>query len=260
MTVPRVLVSDEQLAAGHVELSGEKAHYLCRVLRLRRGDHFRVFTARGDELEAEITQIGYRRVSARLLGPVEEPDADPKHSVCVALAVLKGRAMDWAVQKLAEVGAQTIIPVISERVVVTLRDAEGKGKRWQQIAFEAARQSRRRRMPEVLPVASLTQVRDEIGKAAQRVWLLLDPDARDAVSVPEALAEAQSAALIVGPEGDLTDDEKQSLTDAGAKPVYLGPRILRAETAAVVACALALYALGELGPPGRPPTVQDGEL
>lgn len=252
MTVPRVLVSAEQLASGQIELSGAQAHYLGHVLRLGRGDRFCVFTTEGDEKEAEVIQVGYRRVSARLLGPAEVPQADPQHSIWVALAVLKGSAMDWALQKLAEVGAEAIIPLFPERVVVKRHDAENKIRRWQRIASEAARQSRRRRMPKVMPVAAVFEIADMMSAGPQERWLLLDPDAEDAVSVPEALAGAESAGLIIGPEGDLTDEEKRFLVQAGARPVYLGPRVLRAETAALVACALALYALGELGPPRRP--------
>lgn len=245
-------MSFEQILAGQIELSGEKARYLCRVLRLKPGDRFRVFTAMGDELEAEVTQVGYRRLSAKLLGPADVPDADPKHDVTVALAVLKGSAMDWAIYKLAELGAHAVIPLTTSRVVVHPRDWEAKAERWQEIACEAARKSGRRRCPEVWPVTFLASIAAFIPDSEPDWWLLLDPDAKNAVSVPEAIAGKDGASLIIGPEGDLTDEEKQFLVEAGARPVYLGPRILRAETAAVVACALALYALGDLGPPQPP--------
>jgi 16S rRNA (uracil1498-N3)-methyltransferase len=249
MTTPRVPVSAEQLTSGQIELAGEKAHYLCQVLRLKPGARFFVFTKEGQEAEAEITRVGYRRVVAKVLGPAASSDADPRHPVCVVLAVLKGSAMDWAVQKLAEVGAWTIIPMISQRVVVRAEDWQAKVERWQEIASEAARRSGRCRGPEVVPVVPISKIGAVIADASKDRWLLLDPDAQDAASVPEALSGASSAGLIIGPEGDLTDEEKKVLVETGARPVYLGPRVLRAETAAVVACALALYALGDLGPP-----------
>ncbi|MCX7597557.1 MAG: 16S rRNA (uracil(1498)-N(3))-methyltransferase [Armatimonadetes bacterium] len=250
MTVPRLLVPAERLASGEMELTGAEARYLARVLRLGPGERFRVFTAEGDELEAEITQLSYRRVTARLLGPANVPDTDPKHDVTVALAILKGNAMDWAIQKLAEVGARAIIPLSTERVVVRASDWQEKTARWQEIASEAARKSGRRRPPEVRPVTPVAFLPEQFQDCWRHPWLLLDPDAKDAMSVPKAVADADAAGLIIGPEGDLTDEEKRLLLEGGARPVYLGPRVLRAETAAVVACALALYALGELGPAG----------
>lgn len=255
MTEPRILVGAADLERGEVELRGDDAHYLLRVLRLRTGEGFRAFTGEGAEVEMEIIETGREGLRARVVG-VLDASTEPAHEVEMALAVLKGDAMTWAVQKVVEVGASRIRPVLAERVVVRGGPKEwaAKRRRWQQVSQQAARQCRRARVPEVVAPARVGELAAvvhadsaRVGQDMPRRWLLLDPETAADRSVAAALAGSEAAGLVIGPEGDLTPDEKAALRDAGAVPVCLGPRVMRAETAAVVACALALQALGDLG-------------
>ncbi|MBC7288661.1 MAG: 16S rRNA (uracil(1498)-N(3))-methyltransferase, partial [Armatimonadetes bacterium] len=145
-----------------------------------------------------------------------------------------------------EVGVREIIPVLSSRVIVRAdgEQWEAKRRRWQQIAIEAARQSRRTLVPNVTEPVSVDEIASRCGSNGR--WLLLDPSPQAIYSLSAALDAENDVGIIVGPEGDFDAAEKALLRDAGALPVSLGPRILRAETTAVVACAIVLYLLGDM--------------
>ena len=246
MSKPRIFLEPGEGEDEHFRLSGERAHYLSRVVRLRPGQRFLAVAADGCEIEAEVRTITRDGLEAAVLTR-SWPQREPSHHLTLALAVLKAKAMDWAVQKTTEVGVATILPVLSSRVVVRgdARGWDAKRRRWQEIAREAARQSHRMKVPQVeqpITVQALAQ-RCRAGE-----WVLLDPAAS-----PRPIAEAVSGhtadgprGLIVGPEGDFDDAEKALLRQAGAVSVSIGPRVLRAETAAVVGCALILYLLGDM--------------
>lgn len=247
MTRPRILLTYDETRREHLLVDDERAHYLLHVLRLRPGDCFVAVAPQGRELEMEITGVTDGVVRARLVG-TREASTEPLHAVHVALGVLKAKTMDWALQKVTEVGAVRIVPLLATRCVVRA-DAEqwqAKRQRWAQLAAEAARQCGRFRAPSVSAPVTVAELADHCRDSEVR-WLLLDPQAKARASVTGALEGAEAAGVILGPEGDLTDDEKGVLRKAGAVPVSLGPRVLRAETAAVVACVLALYHFGDLG-------------
>ncbi len=247
MTKPRVLLKPGEVRGDEIIVEGERAHYLARVLRLGAGDAFVAADPGGRELEAEIVALGEGWVRARWLVS-HEARGEPAHPIHIALGVLKGKAMDWAVQKVTEVGASALLPVLTERGVVRLDDRRWgpRLQRWQEIAAQAVRQCGRSRPPEVSRPLSVPELAD-LCRAGALPWLLLDPRAEEACGFRAALGSAAGAGLIIGPEGDFTQAERDLLLAAGAVPVSLGPRVLRAETAAVVACALALHTLGELG-------------
>ncbi len=247
MTRPRVFISPQAVRDGLVHLAGQQAHYLSRVVRLTPGRRFWAAIPGGAEFEVEVISARGQEVIGRIVAQLAPAPAAPAARIILAQAILKPKAMAFAIQKITELGVSAIVPLQASRSQVRLRgdDAEKKLQRWQQIAAEAARQSRRREIPTIhqpMTIASLAQSwRDMCDRL-----LVLDPDAPQARPMGAALASAASACIVVGPEGGLTAGELRALASAGATPVSLGPNILRAETAAVVACALALYELGGL--------------
>ncbi len=249
MTRPRVKVEAAEIDSGRVVLEGEPAKYIARVLRLKAGDRVWAYSADGREVEMIIEDAAARRVTATVVGE-RNTSNEPRLKVTVYLGILKGKAMVWAVQKVTEVGADRVVPVMSERVVVRMdaREAADKAARWQEIAEEAARQCRRTKAPEVEAPVGIDEVAERC-KQSDGPCLLFDCEATDTVAVEAAAGEAEKASIIIGPEGDLSPAEKQRLYDAGAVAVGLGPRVMRAETAAVVACAVVLRASGDLGTP-----------
>lgn len=243
----RVFVAPERLAPGRLRLEGAEHHYLTRVRRARCGDAITILDGAGRAAPATIVAIDGSAVSLEV-GEVWRAAAAPPLPIAVAFAPVKGDRTEWAIQKLVELGVSSLHPVVTERSVVALegRRAAARIERYRAIAAEAARQSQNPMLPRIEELAALPD-----GLAAlegAELKLALWEQARDtplrAVLPDRAPADV---AILVGPEGGLTPDEINEATAAGFLAVGLGPRILRAETAAVAAAAVVQHTLGDLG-------------
>ena len=233
----RLCVPGARLDRGaQLRLDAARARRLRDVLRMRPGDGLAVFDGRGAERAARVEAVGADAVALRL-GEAIAPPPEPPVAVTLACAFPRGQRGDWIVEKATELGVAAIAPLPSARAV--LRPGAGRIGRWRRIAIEAAEQCGR---------ASLPAIGGAPPPGALR--LLADPGA--ARGVAEAVAAADPApaaiAILVGPEGGWSPAERERLVAEGARPVSLGPRRLRAETAAIVAAAQALAATGGLAP------------
>jgi 16S rRNA (uracil1498-N3)-methyltransferase len=237
--MPRVFVPSERLIGGQVVLDGESHRHLVKVLRLQPGDGVMVFDGGGTEIEARVVAVGPRTIELSL-GPRR---AVTLASVSVTLlqAVPKGERMDLIVQKATELGVSAIVPVLAGRSVA--RPSASRARRWQTIAQEAARQSGRADVPAVSDPVPLAQAVAVAPEGARFVlW-----EEEHGQSLRRALdGPAQAVTLLVGPEGGLAVAEVVEARTHGFVPVGLGPRILRVETAAIVALALVQAAAGGL--------------
>jgi 16S rRNA (uracil1498-N3)-methyltransferase len=238
-SLTRVYVPDAIPAHGIFDAPRDAAHHLAHVLRLGEGDLLVVFDGRGLEYAATIERIGKSAVTLR----VSEPNAVDRESplaVTLAQGISSGERMDYTVQKAVELGVTAIQPLASERSIVRL-SAERAAKRvahWQGIVVAACEQSGRNRVPEVLPVASVTGWLAQVPSDALR--LTLSPNAES--TLHELERPQGSIALLVGPEGGLSPRERDDARAAGFSGLKLGPRVLRTETAALAALA-AMQAL-----------------
>ncbi len=235
------------LAPGERTLTGEDHHYLFRVRRLRPGDQVVLFDGEGHQAEAIVTAIAADTATVAV-GAVAASPSTPRPHVVVLQALIKNERMDWCVQKLVELGVAAIVPVAAARSVVKLEPqrAERRQSRLAAIARDAARQSGRTTVPEIRPVQPLA---DAVASVADSdLKLLLWARARD-VSLRHSLpgAAPDRIAILIGPEGGFEIDEVDCARAAGFVPVGLGPRTLRAETAAITAVAALGFALGDLG-------------
>jgi 16S rRNA (uracil1498-N3)-methyltransferase len=238
VTLRRVHLPPERIEGGRGLLGPEARRYLADVLRLAPGAALEVFDGRGGRYRAEI-EPGFEAVR---LGPREEaPAAGLELALVVALA--KGEKMDLVVQKATELGVARVLPFEAERSIVRLRSAKGdeRAGRWRRIASEAARQCGRADVPEVLAPSSLDAALAALAPGARTV--AFHPGGGPLPPWPGVPAMA----AIVGPEGGLTDAEVRACEAAGAVRAGLGPRVLRAETAAIVAVALLQARYGDLG-------------
>ncbi|WP_293171099.1 16S rRNA (uracil(1498)-N(3))-methyltransferase, partial [Oceanithermus sp.] len=225
MRVPRVAVPE---LAPEVELSGREAHHLVRVLRVEVGRRVRAFDGRGREAEGEVAWIEGGRVGLRLGEPMEA-EVEPPVEVVLYVALLKGDKLADVVRAGSELGVSRFVPLVTERSVPR-EMGRAKLERLRRIAVEAAKQSGRAKAPEVTEPLALTEL------APQGFGLVAHPyvsTTMDAVDWPESGA----VALASGPEGGFTEAEVEHLAGLGLVPVYLGPRILRAETAPLVLAA-----------------------
>jgi 16S rRNA (uracil1498-N3)-methyltransferase len=236
VTLRRIHLPPERIAGARGLLGPEARRYLADVLRLAPGARIEVFDGRGGRYAAQIGP-GFEWVA---LGPREAAPAAPVE-IALAFALAKGEKMDLVVQKATELGVARLLPFEAERSVVRLEPERGEARaeRWRRIVAEAARQCGRADVPEVSPPASLA-----------RALGALAPGTRTFVFHPGGgpldAAGAAALAAVVGPEGGLTDAELAACEGAGAVRAGLGPRVLRAETAAIVAVALLQARFGDL--------------
>ncbi len=242
--VPSGLVESE-----HVELGGELAHRLRHVLRLRAGDRVILFDGSGFEYEVALDDTDGPSIGATVLGR-SEGAPEPKVRVVLYQSVVKGDRFDWLLEKSTEIGVARFVPLLSSRGVVRPGEERSeKRERWLRIVTEAAEQCGRSRLPELAPVMRL----DEALSTAEGLRLFLwerEEDASLRRALRRAANEGKAPAVVsifIGPEGGFTQEEADAAVAAGARSVSLGRRILRSETAGIVAVAAALYELGELG-------------
>jgi len=240
----RILLPDVVDAHVRVDLPKEKAHYLSNVHRLKTGDAFAVFNGKGCEFAATLELISKRQAVA-VIGEMTRQDPEPLFTLTLAQALGKQGKMETVIQKAVELGATSIQPFTSRHTMVKLKaqQLESKLSRWQTIADEAARQSRRTWGCEIKAPCSLDILEVEKTGVCLIAW-----EGDDAAPINGALSanKPESAIVIVGPEGGFDKEEIDALTARGVTPVSLGPRILRTETAGPVMVALAQYAWGDL--------------
>lgn len=216
----------------NASLTGDQALHLARVLRAQPGQIFDV-VANGFLRRATVVNVTEDEVTFALGEELETEAALPVHLV---LAIIKFDHYEWGLEKLTELGAARITPVIARRTEKHLAQAAGKRvDRWRRIALEAAKQSRRSDVPQVDDPLPLKQA---LAQVSAPVKLLL-AETEQENSLAAALQDVPGEiALAIGPEGGWTADEMKLFSESGWKPITLGPRILRAETAAIAALSI----------------------
>jgi 16S rRNA (uracil1498-N3)-methyltransferase len=221
---------------GEIALGEHEAHHLRDVLRLETGAPLEVFDDAGAVGRAVVVACSARGVTVR----VDEVTAGADRGLrwTIAAAVPKGNRADWMIEKLSELGASRFVPLAAGRSVV-LPEGRGKRQRWERIAVEAAKQSKRRG---VMTIADLTPLPEAIKRLEGAAgWVL--STAGDAVPMGQALLVSparrkRDLTIFIGPEGGWTDDELRLFAQSALTPVRLTATILRVETAAVAAAAI----------------------
>jgi 16S rRNA (uracil1498-N3)-methyltransferase len=227
-----------------VTLPEHSAHHAREVLRLHAGAAVRVFDGAGREWEAVLDEVSRRSVSARLLHAVTPRAESPLHLV-LAMAALKGDRMELVIQKATELGVAEIWPVVTIRTDAAARPAlkGARSERWERVASGAAEQCGRAVVPHVAPTTTLDGLLERPFDGG-RVALLETTGHAALASL--AVDPGSPLLLLVGPAGGFEPVEVRTLRAAGFSPASLGPRILRAETAAVAAVAIAQAMWGDL--------------
>jgi 16S rRNA (uracil1498-N3)-methyltransferase len=242
----RFFVPQRDVADGKARLQGGEFRHLQRVLRLREGDTVTLFDDAGVEHEGVIVSLSPRVATVRITASAA-PARESTLALTLYQGVPKGRKMDLVVEKATELGAIAIVPFVSTFGTASFAATEGKRERWQRIALAATKQSGRTVVPEIGTTLTFPEV---VGAAAAMDRRLLFFEHADAATLPPAdaaKAATTTAAVIVGPEGGFSSDEITRALAAGIVVSGLGPRILRTETAAIVALALVQARYGDLG-------------
>jgi 16S rRNA (uracil1498-N3)-methyltransferase len=214
-------------------LTGDQAAHLARVLRATPGQVFDV-VAGGFLHRAEIASVSEQEVIFSLHEELESDTALPLH---LLLAVFKFDHMEWAIEKATELGISRLTPILARRTEKHLAQAAAKrAERWRRIAFESAKQSRRTTVPEIADPVHLKNALDQ--ETSPTRILLSETEQTTAITVALSRSPLTDIALAIGPEGGWTAEEMSLFTTLNWQPVTLGPRILRAETAAIAAIAI----------------------
>jgi len=243
-TVPRVHVDLELREGASVALPDAAYQHLVVVLRRVHDDPVVLFNGRGGEYAVTIESLAKKKVTVRVR-EFRDVSRESPVSVTLAQAVSKGERMDYTIQKAVELGVTEIQPLVTDHVVVRLNEErwQRKQEHWQGVAVAACEQSGRTRVPRVAPVVDLRDWLQAVPAGTLR--LTLAPSA--ATLRGKVRHDGQPVALLVGPEGGLSELETKLSDLAGFTSLSLGPRILRTETAGVVALAMIQSMWGDLG-------------
>ncbi len=235
-STPRLFV-DEELAAGARRVDGPAAHYLGSVMRMKPGDPVKLFDDRTGEWLAVATMVGRRDLMLDVQERLAEREAVPDLWLCAA--PLKKNRVDWMAEKACELGVDRYVPVVTRRTVVDKPNTE----RLRTHMIEAAEQCGRTALPQVAePVKLMALLRDW---PADRALFFAD-EAGGEPAVAAMRERPGAGAILIGPEGGFDDEERAAIRACpAAVGVTLGPRILRADTAAAAAVALWMAAAGD---------------
>jgi 16S rRNA (uracil1498-N3)-methyltransferase len=246
--VRRFFVPAGAVSGGDIELPRELARRLHTVLRLKRGERIVLADGSGLDREAELTALSPRAGTARVL--VERPSPpEPAVELVLYQSLVRPQRFDLVLEKGTELGVARFVPLLAGRGQVKAPGGEGRPDRWRRIVTEAAEQCGRGRLPAVDEPATLEDA------VASAPGLRLLPWEGESASGGRGLRESlrglaappEAVSLFIGPEGGFGPEEVERARKAGCLTVSLGARILRSETAGIVAAALVMGELGELG-------------
>jgi 16S rRNA (uracil1498-N3)-methyltransferase len=244
MSAPRFQVDGLLAAGAEIDLPERAARHVA-VLRLRAGDVVVLFSGRGGEHAARLTLVSRSGVRAKV-GAFQDVGRESPLAITLAQCISAGDRMDLTLQKATELGVQKIVPLISERAVVRLKEerAERRLQHWRAVVAAACEQCGRNSIPEVsAPTELHAWLAAPETRAAEAARLVLAPEAASGLGV---IPRSDSTLLLIGPEGGLADHELVAAKTAGFTPIRLGPRILRTETAPLAAITALQVLWGDL--------------
>jgi 16S rRNA (uracil1498-N3)-methyltransferase len=245
--MPTYFITSPQIQGEHIHVIGPLLKHLKDALRIKQGESLIFVDEERQRYLAQVDRISPQLIVARIMER-REPAPPPALSITMGQGIIKGKKMDWVVQKATEIGVDQIIPLLTGRTVVRLEGlkARRQQERWQAIAHEAAQQSGRDQVPSVRPVCSLP---DFIRSTDHQLRLILwegetERSLKDELSTQK---DSKSVSMLIGPEGGFSQEEVEDAKDQGFRAVHLGEKILRAETAGLVTLGILQYLWGDLG-------------
>ncbi|WP_027853574.1 16S rRNA (uracil(1498)-N(3))-methyltransferase [Marinobacterium litorale] len=242
MRIPRLFHPGELSTGEQIALDDNAFNHTVKVLRLSQGAELVLFNGDGCEYDATLSDVSKKHAKAQI-GTRREPKRESPLRIEIGQSISRGERMDYAIQKASEMGVAAITPLFTERCEVRL-NAERQDKRqrhWLQVAISACEQSQRCTVPDVESPSSLT---DWINTCDAELKLVLHHHTEQPLA---DIPPPASVALLIGPEGGLTEAEVAAAQSAGFRPVALGPRVMRTETAPVAATAILQFLWGDLG-------------
>lgn len=245
----KFFVDEKCISDNFIEITGDDVKHIYKVLRLKLGDKININNCKGSEFLATIKEITKSSVLCEINEKVDINNESPVE-VYLYQGMPKAAKMDLIVQKATELGVLKITPVITKRVVVKNELKEFKKiDRWNKIALEACKQSKRSVIPKVEEPIEFESLIQELKSKDLIVVPYENKEEVGIKTVVNKLKEIKikSIAIVIGPEGGFEEEEIEEFSSIGAEIVTLGPRILRTETAGFVCASLLMYELGDMG-------------
>ncbi len=242
MTKARFFVAPDAIQGTRISFTPEQSAQMYRVLRLTPGCTVYALDGRGFIYTVRLEVLGRQDAYGQIMS-VRPAGGEPPIHLTLYQALLKGEKMDWVLQKGTEIGVSRFVPLLTARTIVRRREARA---RWQRILQEAAEQCGRAYIPELTSVLSWDEALDD-----SEGLRLIAHNGRGIPPFRSVMAQISSlparVSIFIGPEGGFTEDEMIQAVERGLYPVHLGPRTLRAESAALVVATLLLYHGGDVG-------------
>jgi 16S rRNA (uracil1498-N3)-methyltransferase len=239
----RCYIAGEWKTGETITLPASSSHHLCRVLRLRSGSLIELFNGQGLSYEAELTEASPQAAQVHIL-QTRAPQPLPACTIHLGMSLIKPDRMDWIIQKAVELGVSRITPLQTTYGAIKLNATQctTKHRHWESIITNAAEQCGQNRVPDLSPILSLGHWLNE-----QKDQLCLFLDTETAQSTPlSPLKPLSQISYLVGPEGGFSPEERSACYAQGLLPWHLGPRILRAETAALAGLTLLQNEYGDM--------------
>jgi 16S rRNA (uracil1498-N3)-methyltransferase len=237
---PRFFISPEQVIDQGITITGEDVRHIVSVLRMKTGDELLLCDGKGNEYSVGIARVTKSEITTDMKTRSKREIRQPL--VTLGQGLPKSDKMDWIVQKATELGAAEIVPLVTGRTIVKIRDEGKRIARWQKIAREAAMQSNR---PDIPAVSRIVSFDDFLRTSNSELpTLLLFPWEEATVSIKNVLQQTPGITriiVLIGPEGGFSAHEADKAKEKGFHPVSLGQNILRTETAAVAVLSMILY-------------------
>lgn len=239
-TRPRIYTPEALIVNTTLDLEAQASTHLVKVLRLKEGAELRLFNGDGCEYLARITLAGKKNAQVEIID-ILSTDSKINFPLHLGQVVSKGDRMDFTIQKATELGITDITPLWSERCDVRLKGErlEKKMEHWRKVAISACEQSGRNHVPTIHPAMAYHEWASSVESDCKLVLHTRDQKNLADIQPPS------SVALLVGPEGGITDEEVELCITQGFTGLTLGPRILRTETAALAALSLFQYLWGD---------------
>ena len=246
--LPRFYIKPLEEGSKNLLIEGEEAHHLQKVRRLKTGELLTAFDGQGNSYKAQITAVLKDKIQARILETRRREGESPL-SLHLVQALLRAEKMDWVVQKAVELGVSRLTPLIAGRSIIKLApgDIHPKKERWQKIAREAGKQCGRSSLPVIEPPTPWEQWIKGPFPEYGRFFFYEGEKKKKLKILSHKMRGINSVLVALGPEGGWEPREVEALQAEGFLSLSLGPRILRAETAALAAVTLMQHIFGDLG-------------
>lgn len=237
----RIYTPEAIVAGSEIAVTGDELHHAARAVRIREGERVELFDGRGRAAEGVVVRLEREALTVRVETPL--PSRESPLALTLAMSIIQLDKFELVLQKATELGVRTIVPLVADRVEVRPERYRGKADRWEKIVFEAVKQCGRAVIPRLDAPATFEEVLRRDGTKT-----VFDADEPETVTPPDAEndGEPPERTLLVGPEGGFSERELALARDRGCRFERLGPRRLRAETAAIVACVVAAGRHGDL--------------